>query len=208
VITVVVADDHPIVREGLRAVLAVAPDLRLVGEGADGRQALALVRRLRPAVLLLDLDLPGLDGLAVVRAMRHEGLATAALLFTAYDSDPRLTAALRDGACGCLLKGAPRHHLFAAVRTAAAGGRVVPPELGGRLLAEVQAGGRPTLTPRQGQVLALVAAGCSNAEIAARLGIGPRTAKYHVAAVLARLGARNRAEAVRRALAAGLLPPA
>jgi DNA-binding NarL/FixJ family response regulator len=205
-VRIVVADDHPIVREGLRAVLGTARDLELVGEAADGRQAVSVVEAARPDVLLLDLDLPEIDGLDVLRILRARGLRPAVLLFTAYDSDPRLVRALREGARGCVLKGAPREELFAAIRAATAGSRVLPPGFGERILAGLQGEGAAALTPRQSEVLALLADGRTNQEIALALGIGVRTVKYHVEGLLRRLGARNRTEAVGAALANGWIP--
>ncbi len=205
-IRLVVADDHPIVREGLRAVLATARDLDLVGEAADGRQALAAVAAHRPDVLLLDLDLPGLDGREVLAGVRARGWRTAVLLFTAYDSDPRLVRALREGAHGCVLQGAPREELFSAIRAAAAGARTLPRGVGERLLAGLQGDGAAALTPRQSEVLALLAEGRTNAEIAQALGIGVRPVKYHVEGLLRHLGVRNRTEAVSAAVTGGWQP--
>jgi DNA-binding NarL/FixJ family response regulator len=204
---VLIADDHPIVRDGLALILATAADIEVVGEAADGEEALRLVERLHPDVLVLDLAMPGVDGVEAIRRLRANGSGAGILVFTAYDTDDRILAALRAGAAGYLLKGAPREDVFAAIRTVAAGGSLLPPVVATRLLRHVR-GDEPEpedLTPRQREVLRLLAQGQQNKEIAAALGISERTAKFHVEAVLRRLGAGNRTEAAAIATRRGLL---
>jgi DNA-binding NarL/FixJ family response regulator len=206
-IRVLIADDHPIVRDGLALILATAADIEVVGEAADGEEALRLVERLHPDVLVLDLAMPGVDGVEAIRRLRANGSGAGILVFTAYDTDDRILAALRAGAAGYLLKGAPREDVFAAIRTVAAGGSLLPPVVATRLLRHVR-GDEPEpedLTPRQSEVLRLLAQGQQNKEIAAALGISERTAKFHVEAVLRRLGAGNRTEAAAIATRRGLL---
>ncbi len=206
-IRVLIADDHPIVRDGLALILATAPDMEVVGEAADGAEALRAAERLRPDVLVLDLAMPGLDGVETIRRLRADGSRAGVLVFTAYDTDDRILAALRAGAAGYLLKGAPREEVFAAIRTIAAGGSLLPPLVATRLLRHVR-GDEPEpedLTPRQHEVLRLLARGQQNKEIAAALHISERTAKFHVEAVLRRLGAGNRTEAAAIAARRGLL---
>jgi DNA-binding NarL/FixJ family response regulator len=206
-IRVLIADDHPIVRDGLALILATAADIEVVGEAADGEEALRLVERLHPDVLVLDLAMPGVDGVEAIRRLRANGSGAGILVFTAYDTDDRILAALRAGAAGYLLKGAPREDVFAAIRTVAAGGSLLPPVVATRLLRHVR-GDEPEpedLTPRQSEVLRLLAQGQQNKEIAAALGISERTAKFHVEAVLRRLGACNRTEAAAIATRRGLL---
>ena len=206
-IRVLIADDHPIVRDGLALILATAPDMEVVGEAADGTEALRAVVRLQPDVLVLDLAMPGLDGVETIRRLRADGSRVGVLVFTAYDTDDRILAALRAGAAGYLLKGAPREEVFAAIRTVAAGGSLLPPLVATRLLRHVR-GDEPEpedLTPRQQEVLRLLAQGQQNKEIAAALHISERTAKFHVEAVLRRLGAGNRTEAAAIAARRGLL---
>jgi DNA-binding NarL/FixJ family response regulator len=206
-IRVLIADDHPIVRDGLALILATAADIEVVGEAADGEEALRLVERLHPDVLVLDLAMPGVDGVEAIRRLRANGSGAGILVFTAYDTDDRILAALRAGAAGYLLKGAPREDVFAAIRTVAAGGSLLPPVVATRLLRHVR-GDEPEpedLTPRQREVLRLLAQGQQNKEIAAALGISERTAKFHVEAVLRRLGAGNRTEAAAIATRRGLL---
>jgi DNA-binding NarL/FixJ family response regulator len=201
-IRVLIADDHPVVRAGLSLMLQTEPDIVVVGEAADGPEALALAEQLRPVVLLLDLEMPGMDGVEVLRHLRVAAPEVAVVVFTVFDTDERILAALRAGARGYLLKGAPREEVFAAIRTASAGGSLLTPVVASRLLEHVRGEGQraeppaPPVTPRQLEVLRLVARGLQNKEIAAALHISERTAKYHVEALLRRLDATNRTEAV------------
>ncbi len=213
VIRLLVADDHPIVRDGLAAVLGTQPDLQVVGAAGDGEEALRLVAELRPDVLLLDLEMPGLDGVGVLRRLRAAGDETPAIVFTAFDTDERIVEAVRAGARGYLLKGAPRAELFAAIRVVQSGGSLLQPLIASKLLAQLQQPPAPDpnerliepLTPRELEVLRRLAAGQTNRQIADALVVTERTAKFHVSAILAKLGAANRTEAVAIANARGLL---
>lgn len=206
-IRIVIADDHPIVREGLAAVLETQPDFVIVGQAGDGAEAVELVAALRPDVVLLDLQMPRLDGVDALRAMRAANPTVQALVFTAFDTDERIIGAVQAGARGYLLKGAPRDEVFHAVRVVAKGGSTLQPIVAARLM-ERMSGPADTdeqLTERETEVLQIMAQGLQNKEIAATLRISERTVKFHVSAILAKLGAGNRTEAVRLAVQRGLV---
>ncbi|HEX8243222.1 MAG TPA: response regulator transcription factor [Longimicrobium sp.] len=203
-IRIAVADDHPVVREGLVAMLRTEPDFDVVGEAGTGPDALTLVAKTRPRVLLLDLEMPGMDGVGVLRALQAERSETRVIVFTVFDTDDRIIAAVEAGAAGYLLKGAPRAEVFAAVRTVAAGGSLLAPVAAQAVMRRVRGGG-PTLTPREREVLDQLARGLGNKRIAATLGMAERTVKYHLGSIFAKLGARNRTDAVARAAEAGLI---
>lgn len=209
-IRILIADDHPIVREGLIAVLETQPDFEVVGQASEGAQAVERAVTLRPDVILLDLELPELDGVAALRAIRAANVAAKAIIFTAFDTDERILAAVRAGAQGYLLKGAPREDLFHAIRVVHGGGSLLQPVVAARLLRQVSRGGgamdQPeSLTERELEVLRLLAKGRQNKEIAGELAISERTVKFHVSAILAKLGAGNRTEAVSKAAQLGLV---
>jgi DNA-binding NarL/FixJ family response regulator len=211
-IRIVLADDHPVVREGLASMLETQPDLEVVGEAETGSATVALVASRQPDVLLLDLEMPELDGVGVLHRLRESGSRTRAIVFTVFDTDDRIIAAVEAGAAGYLLKGAPRAEVFAAVRTVAAGGSLLTPVAASAVLRRVRGEipapattSTPALTPRERMVLEELARGLGNKQIAATLGISERTVKFHVSAVFAKLGAGNRTEAVTRAAQAGLI---
>ena len=207
-IRIAVADDHPVVREGLVAMLETQPDFAIVGSGTSGTDALALVESADPDVLLLDLEMPELDGVGVLRALRESGARVRAIVFTVFDTDERIIAAVEAGAAGYLLKGAPRADVFSAVRVVAAGGSLLAPLAASAVLRRVRGELPPTapsLTMRERMVLEHLARGLGNKQIAAQLGITERTVKFHVSSVFTKLGAANRTEAVTRAAQAGLI---
>jgi Response regulator containing a CheY-like receiver domain and an HTH DNA-binding domain len=208
VIRIAIADDHPVVREGLVAMLETEPDFQVVGTATTGAEAVALVARTDPDAMLLDLELPELDGVGVLRRLVAEGARVRVIVFTVFDTDERIIAAVEAGAAGYLLKGAPRAELFAAVRTVAAGGSLLASVASSavlrRMRGEVPPGG-PSLTPREREVLEALARGLGNKQIAAELGVSERTVKFHVSSLFVKLGAGNRTEAVTMGARAGLV---
>ena len=207
-IRIAVADDHPVVRDGLVAMLETQPDFAIVGSAASGTDAMALVASADPDVLLLDLEMPGVDGVGVLRSLRESGARVRAIVFTVFDTDERIIAAVEAGAAGYLLKGAPRADVFSAVRIVAAGGSLLAPLATSAVLRRVRGESPPpgpSLTVRERTVLEHLARGLGNKQIAAQLGITERTVKFHVSSVFTKLGAANRTEAVTRAAQAGLI---
>jgi DNA-binding NarL/FixJ family response regulator len=206
-IRILITDDHPIVRDGLVAMLGTQPDFRVAGEAATGVEALQLAATLGPDVILLDLEMPGLDGIATLQRLRAADPAARVIVFTAYDADELILDAVRAGAQGYLLKGAPREEIFQAIRIVHAGGSLLQPQVAARLLQQMRgpAAAGETLTGREQEVLALLAQGRPNKEIAAALVISERTVKFHVRSLFAKLGASNRTEAVVVAAQRGLI---
>jgi DNA-binding NarL/FixJ family response regulator len=209
-ITVVVADDQTAVREGLALMLGLLDDVAVVGEAADGEQALALVAERAPDVVLMDLRMPRLDGVQATARIRAEHPATQVVVLTTYADDEHILAALRAGARGYLTKDAGRLQIAQAVRAAAAGQSILDPQVQERLLAAAQAAvtAKPALpddvTVREAEVLKLIAAGLSNREIAGRLYVTEATVKSHINRLFAKIGVRDRAQAVRYAFEQGL----
>jgi NarL family two-component system response regulator YdfI len=208
-IRVLIADDHMVVREGLRAILDAAPDLLPVGEATDGAEAVRLAEEAAPDVVLMDLRMPGMDGIEAIGRIKARHPDVQIVILTTYDDDDYIVRGLRAGARGYLLKDTGRNVLFEAIRAAARGESLLPSEVVDKVVARLQ-GPRPvesaTLSRREQQVLALVAGGAANKEIARQLGISERTAKAHVTSIFNKLGASSRAEAVAIALRSGLLP--
>jgi len=212
VIGVLLADDQALVRAGFGLILNAEPDLDVCGEADDGVAAVALARELRPAVVLMDIRMPRLDGIEATRQITIADPAVRVLILTTFDLDDYVVAAFRAGASGFLLKTAPRDQLVAAVRTVHAGEALLAP-LSTRKLIErftsppVEATALEALTSRELHVLTLLARGLSNAEIAAKLVVEPSTVKTHVARVLAKLDLRDRVQAVVFAYESGLIRP-
>ena len=207
-IRILIADDHPVVRDGLVAILSTQPDFEVVGEAGDGLETIRQVKALQPDVLLLDLEMPQLDGVETLQQLQAEGLTIRVIVFTAFDTDERILTAVQAGAQGYLLKGAPRQELFNAVRIVHAGGSLLQPVVASKLLRQVSREPEPIadpLTPREQEVLELLAQGLQNKEIASKLVISQRTVKFHVSAILSKLNAGNRTEAVTIAVQKGLI---
>jgi len=213
VIRVVVADDQPLLRAGFRMILAAEPDLDVVGEASDGSQAVTLVERLEPDVVLMDLRMPGMDGVEATRRITAEHPDTRVVVLTTFDLDEYVFASLRAGASAFLLKDAKEDQLLAAIRVAADGGSLFAASVTRRLVDRfATAAPSPQLpaaqlTPREVEVWQLVAQGLSNAEIAGRLVITEHTTKTHVASLLQKLGVPNRVQAVVLAYETGLVHP-
>jgi DNA-binding NarL/FixJ family response regulator len=215
-IRVVLVDDQAMVRTGLRMVLAAEPDIEVVGEAADGVAGVRVVTELEPDVVLLDVRMPGMDGLEAARRILATGLPTRVIVLTTFDEDEYVAAALRAGVSGFLLKVGPPEDLVVAVRTVAAGQGLLDPAVTLRVIESFAAAPSPDparagqlaqLTERETDVLGLVAAGLTNAEIAARLYLGEATVKTHVSRVLLKLGLRDRVQAVAFAYESGLVTP-
>ncbi|MCX5503320.1 response regulator transcription factor [Streptomyces sp. NBC_00053] len=199
VITLVVVDDHPVVRDGLRGMFDSAPDFRVLGEASNGVEGVEMVGRLDPDVVLMDLRMPGGGGVAAIAELTGRGARSKVLVLTTYDTDSDTLPAIEAGATGYLLKDAPRDELFTAVRAAADGRTVLSPTVASRLISRVRtpaAAGSEALSGREREVLELVAKGTSNREIAAELFISEATVKTHLTHVFAKLGAKDRAAAV------------
>jgi DNA-binding NarL/FixJ family response regulator len=216
VIRVIIVDDQAMIRSGLRSLLEHEPDLEVVAEAPDGEMAVALVAKHRPDVVLMDIRMPVLDGIAATQRIGAQGLGTRVLVLTTFDLDEYVFQALRAGASGLLLKDATGEQLVAAIRTVAAGDALLDPAVTRRVI-DAFVASPPTerhesamladLTPREVEVLRLIAHGRSNREIAATLFVGEATAKTHVSNVLAKLGLRDRVQAVIRAYESGLVRP-
>jgi DNA-binding NarL/FixJ family response regulator len=213
-ISIVLVDDHPVVRKGLRALLEAEPDLSVVGEAASGQEAIDLVERLKPALLIVDLRMPGLDGLEVTRQVSRRSPHTRVLILSMHANEAYVTEGLRSGATGYVLKDTDSPSLLLAVREVAAGGRYLSPPLSELIveayLQKSQDGSLDayeTMTARERQILLLAAEGGTNADIAARLSISPRTAETHRAHLMRKLGLKTQTELVRYCLRRGILPP-
>ena len=215
-IRVLLADDQAMVRAGFRLILSSEPDIEVVGEACDGLEAVAAARRLRPDVTLMDVRMPRLDGIAATARLTAQGPAvTRVVVLTTYDVDSHVYDALRAGASGFLLKNAPPEELVQAIRVVASGGALLDPAVTRRVIEEFARSPAPgpvppevaALTEREREVLELVAQGLSNAELAATLVVSEATVKTHVARMLAKLGLRDRVQAVVFAYERGLVRP-
>jgi len=210
-IHILLADDHPIVRDGLAAILGTQADFAVVGQASTGAEAVQLATRLTPDVILLDLEMPEMDGVEALRHIRAACPEARIIVFTAFDSDERIVSAVQAGAKGYLLKGAPREELFKAIRVVSEGGSLLQPVVASKLLDHISHQNQfdplqvEALTEREKDVLKLMAQGRSNKEIAGALTISERTVKFHVSSILGKLGAGNRTEAVTIAAQRGLV---
>jgi len=215
VIRLLICDDHLIVREGLRLIFETAGDIDVVGEAADGVEALQLAAGLSPHVILMDLRMPGMDGLTTIEHLRRQQPQTAVIILTTFNEDDLMLRGLKAGARGFLLKDTDRASLLNAVRAAARGETVLPPQVLARVLAHTEAAPLPAvstiensdLTEREKEVLSGAARGERSKEIALHLGITERTVKAHLASIYHKFGVDSRAAAVAEAARRGLLPP-
>lgn len=200
-------DDHPVVRVGLRGMVAAAGDLEVVGEAGSGQEALVLIATLRPDVVLMDLRMPGTDGATTTARVTERFPEVRVLVLTTYDTDTDILRAIEAGAAGYLLKDTPIAALAEAIRAAARGETVLASQVAARLLTRLRAPAPEQLTPREVEVLTLVAQGLSNVEIGQVLRIGEATVKTHLLRTFAKLGVNDRTAAVTAALGRGILPP-
>ncbi|MCA2229355.1 response regulator transcription factor [Nonomuraea sp. NEAU-L178] len=206
-IRLLVVDDHPVVRDGLSSMFARDPDFEVVGEAADGAEAVRLAETLRPDVVLMDLRMPGMDGVRATRELVGRGNGARVLVLTTYNTDSHVLPAIEAGATGYLLKDAPRDELLRAVRATARGEAVLAPSAAALLMSRVRSSASGLLSQRELEVLHLVAAGGTNREAAAQLFITEATVKSHLLNIYGKLGVGDRAAAVTEAFNRGLLVP-
>jgi two-component system, NarL family, response regulator LiaR len=207
-IRVLVADDHAVVRQGLRTFLDLQEDIEVIGEAGNGEEALQEVGRLRPDVVLMDLAMPGVDGVEAIRRLRERGDGARVVVLTSFVEDDRLFGAIRAGAAGYLLKDVRPDELVSAIRAAHAGENPIDPAVAGRLLDDVveRDAVHAALTARELEVLCLIARGRPNKLIARDLGVSEKTVKTHVSNILGKLGVTDRTQAALYAVRAGLVP--
>jgi DNA-binding NarL/FixJ family response regulator len=206
-VRLLIVDDHPVVRDGLRGMLSSDPDLEVVGEASDGDEALAMVGTARPDVILMDLRMPGRGGADTIRALAERGMPARVLVLTTYDSDRDVVPALEAGATGYLLKDSPRAELVRAIHAAARGEAVLAPSVATKLVSQLRAPAADALSDRELEVLNLIARGETNRGAAARLFISEATVKTHLLHIYAKLGVNDRAAAVATAYERGLITP-
>jgi DNA-binding NarL/FixJ family response regulator len=206
-IRLLIADDHPVVRDGLSGMFATDPDFEVVGEAGDGAEAVRLAVELKPDVVLMDLRMPGTDGVAAITELARRSVPVRVLVLTTYDTDSYVLPAIEAGATGYLLKDAPRTELLRAVRAAAQGQGVLSPSVATRLMSRVRTPAPELLSQRELEVLELVAAGTTNRDAAVRLFISEATVKTHLLHIYTKLGVTDRAAAVAEAYNRGLLTP-
>lgn len=206
-IRVVLVDDHPVVRTGLIGMLAAEPDIDVVGEGAGGEDAVRLAERLHPDVVLMDLRMPGMGGVEATRRITGLPEAPRVVIVTTYDTDADILRAVEAGATGYLLKDTPRRQMADAVRAAARGETVLAPPVAAKLMTRMRSGAPDALTSRELQVIELVGAGLTNAEVGRRLFISEATVKTHLLRVFVKLGVDDRTAAVTTAMSRGIIRP-
>jgi DNA-binding NarL/FixJ family response regulator len=204
-IRLLIADDHPVVRDGLRAMLATQPDMELIGEAATGTEAVAQAQAFLPDVVLMDLQMPDLDGPGAIATLREQAPEVRVLVLTTYGTDADITRAVDAGATGYLLKDAPREQLFGAIRAAARGEAVLSPSVATRVLGRMRAPAEEALSPRELEILQAVARGLSNKDIGRRLYVSEATVKTHLLRVFGKLGVDDRTAAVTVALERGII---
>jgi DNA-binding NarL/FixJ family response regulator len=206
-ITLLIADDHPVVRDGLSGMFARDPGFEVLGEAGDGAEAIRLAQALTPDVILMDLRMPGMDGLTAITELARRGITARVLVLTTYDTDSYVLPAIEAGATGYLLKDAPRDELLRAVRAAAHGQAVLSPSVATKLMSRVREPETKPLSRRELEIIELVAAGNTNRDAAAKLLISEATVKTHLLNIYAKLGVNDRAAAVAEAFNRGLLTP-
>jgi DNA-binding NarL/FixJ family response regulator len=206
-VNVLVVDDHPVVRAGLRGMLAADPDITVAGEASSGEEALARIEHERPDVILMDLQMPGMDGVTAITRINERHTGVRVIVVTTYENDTDILRAVEAGAAGYLLKDTPRQQLAEAVHAAARGETVLAPRVAARLVARMRTPTAENLTPREVEVLTAVSSGLTNAEIGRRLFIGAATVKTHLIRVFAKLGVDDRTAAVTVAMERGILMP-
>ena len=205
-IRLLIVDDHPVVRDGLRGIFESSPEFEVAGEASNGAEAVTRARSLKPDVVLMDLRMPDVDGVTAIKRLAELGLDTRVLVLTTFDTDTDVVPAIEAGATGYLLKDSPPEELLRGARAAARGEAVLSPSVATRLLGQVRAPAREPLSQRELDILGLIARGCSNREAAGRLFISEATVKTHVLHVFAKLGVNDRAAAVAAGFERGLLP--
>ena len=205
-IRLLIADDHPVIRDGLRGIFEASDEFEVAGEAANGREAVDRAAALRPDVVLMDLRMPELDGVSAIRALAQRGVDARVLVLTTFDTDTDVLPAIEAGATGYLLKDSPPEELRRGVRAAARGEAVLSPSVATRLVGQVREPAREPLSQRELDILGLISRGCSNREAAARLFISEATVKTHVLHIYAKLGVNDRAAAVAAGFERGLLP--
>jgi DNA-binding NarL/FixJ family response regulator len=204
-IKLLIVDDHPVVRDGLRGMFAGDDRFAVVGEAGNGDEALAVAARALPDVVLMDLRMPGMDGVTTIRTLKQRGSTARVLVLTTYDTDSDVLPAIKAGATGYLLKDTPREELFRAVAAAHRGESVLSPAVAGRLMGQLRAPAKEPLSQRELEVLTLISQGSNNRETARKLFISEATVKTHLLHVYAKLGVRDRAAAVAAAFERGFL---
>jgi DNA-binding NarL/FixJ family response regulator len=206
-IGLVIVDDHPVVRDGLRGMFTGDPEFTVLGEAGNGVEALAVAAAVHPDVILMDLRMPELNGVGAITALRERGVPARILVLTTYDTDSDVLPAIRAGATGYLLKDTPRDELLRAVRAAARGESVLAPSVATRLMGQLRSPAKEPLSQRELDVVGLIARGRTNREAAKELFISEATVKTHLLHIYAKLGVRDRAAAVAAAFEQGLLTP-
>jgi len=206
-ITLLIVDDHPVVRDGLRGMFAGDPDFEVIGEAGNGREAVDRAGVFQPDVVLMDLRMPVMDGVTAITTMAERGITSRVLVLTTYDTERDVLPAIEAGATGYLLKDTPRDELCRAVKSAARGESVLSPTIASRLIGQVRRPVRDSISDRELEVLRLIADGCTNREAAARLFISEATVKTHLVHIYTKFGVNDRAAAVATAFDRGLLTP-
>ncbi|WP_410656480.1 response regulator [Amycolatopsis sp. lyj-112] len=206
-ISLLIVDDHPVVRDGLRGMFSADPRFEVLGEAGDGAAAIAAGAKLRPDVILMDLRMPGTDGVTAIKELAKRGVPSRVLVLTTYDTDSDVLPAIQAGATGYLLKDAPRDELFRAVEAASRGQATLSPAVATRLMGQMRQPASESLSQRELEVLKLIAQGSTNREAAKQLFISEATVKTHLLHVYAKLGVNDRAAAVAAAFSHGYLTP-